>query len=220
MFDVEREASGGPGGNARAGQSLCHDLKQPVAAIMILASDAAGLPASNLGDQARDRLRQIESQARLLAQMIEEALEPEPEPGCRHLDLPDTDLDATIRAVVAPVRLTYSGDIRLVRGAPGARVAGNRMQVHRVVANVLDNAVRASGPDGIVRVASHLACDRAVVEVDDVGPGWERIPPGHGLGLAYVTEVMAALGGSLSVRRLVVGRTRVRLELPLVPPVG
>ena len=217
MIGVARRSKRGAAGLARAGKSLCHDLKQPVAAIMILASDAAGLPASNLGDQARDRLHQIECQARLLAQMIEEALEPEP--GGR-LDLPDTDLDAAIRAVVAPARLTYSGDIRLVRGAPGARVAGNRMQVHRVVANVLDNAVRASGPDGIVRVASHLACDRAVVEVDDVGPGWERIPPGHGLGLAYVTEVMAALGGSLSVRRLVVGRTRVRLELPLVPPVG
>lgn len=219
MFDVARRSKRGTAGLARAGQRLCHDLKQPVAAIMILASDAGELPASDLGDQTRDRLRRIESQARLLAQMIEDALEPDFEPDIRQLEPPGTDLDATIRAVVAPVRLTYPGDIRLLRGAQGARVAGSRMQVHRVVANVLDNAVRASGPDGIVRVASHLACDRAVVEVDDVGPGWERIPTGHGLGLGYVTEVMAALGGSLSVRRLVVGRTRVQLELPLVPPV-
>ena len=113
---------------------------------MILASDAGELPASDLGDQTRDRLRRIESQARLLAQMIEDALEPDFEPDIRQLEPPGTDLDATIRAVVAPVRLTYPGDIRLLRGAQGARVAGSRMQVHRVVANVLDNAVRASGP--------------------------------------------------------------------------
>ncbi len=193
-------------------RSLCHDLKTPLAAVLVIASDTAALPPDEFAKVARSRLRQIEGQAELLADLIDATLGPAPAAG--DASEPAADLDATLAVAVAMARLTSPGDVDLAAGAADVKVPTSRAQLHRVVSNVLANAVRAAGPAGSVRVSSRVADGRAVVDIDDDGPGWGQIPAGHGLGLAYVHDVLDAVGGSVSACRSTSGRTRVRLDLP------
>lgn len=200
---------------AATGRALCHDLKQPVAAIMMLASEPARLSDGQLSAGARDRFRQIASEIAVLGEMIDAVLDPSPSVPTIHEVDPATDLDAEVASVVTVARRTAPGYVAFAPGAPHARVRASRAVVHRVVANVVDNAIRASGPGGTVRVTSRLLRGRAVVSVVDEGPGWGLVEPGHGLGLVYVEEVLRSVGGTFSARRLPSARTRVRLELPL-----
>jgi signal transduction histidine kinase len=204
------------GGEARL---LCHDLRQPLAAIMLIAGEATAQTSEELGERTRARLHQIENQATSLAEMIDATLSRgsnDPNPGPRERAL----VDPALEAVSALTRLTYEGDITLVRGAPGAAVPMSPVLLRRVVANLIDNAARAAGSDGGVLVSSRVVLGRAVIDVDDDGPGWARIAKGHGLGLAFVTEAVKAAGGTLTARRTRSGRTRVRVELPLAGSEG
>jgi signal transduction histidine kinase len=81
-----------------------------------------------------------------------------------------------VRGVLGPIaRLaTHVGETS-VRVLPGADViAGvDPAVLSRVVTNLVDNAVRAAGPAGSVRLAVHR-----VIEVVDDGPGFPLGPPG------------------------------------------
>ena len=212
VFDARDEVLSSPG------QALCHDLKQPVAAILVIASEAASLPAHELSDGVRSRLRQIEEQAEALAEVIDSTLGAVPDTDA---DAPaTTDLDATLAAVVSLTRLTYGGEVALAADAARARVGLGHVLVRRVLGNVLGNATRAAGAGGRIWVTSSRIPARVVVDVDDDGPGWGQMAPGHGLGLSIVTEVMAATGGSVTALVLPTGGTRVHLEFPIATHAG
>jgi signal transduction histidine kinase len=202
-------------GDTAAGRMLCHDLKQPVAAILMLASNTAALPPEELSEDVRRRLQQIEGQAHELVELIDSTLSP----SISGVSSP-ADLDATLADVVRRVRLTYTGRVVLLPGAAGARVLPGHVLVRRVFGNVLDNAIRAAGKAGVVCVSTQRASAHVIVDVDDDGAGWGQTVPGHGLGLSFVTQIMQMYGGSISAQGLVQGGTRVRLEFPLSPEAG
>jgi signal transduction histidine kinase len=65
-------------------------------------------------------------------------------------------------------------------------------------------------------VAVEIKRDRSmtVVMVEDSGPGFGMIPPGHGIGLAEVASNVVKYGGKLEFRRGARGGARVSLWLP------
>jgi two-component system, NtrC family, sensor kinase len=109
----------------------------------------------------------------------------------------------------------------MVWGAPGP--------VELAVSNLVRNAFEASPPSAAVRLAVALDGDWGVVEVDDHGPG---IPEalrarvfeaffttktergGTGLGLAITRDMIAQLGGEVSLASLPEGGTRASIRLP------
>ncbi len=192
-------------------RELCHDLKQPVAAMLVIASETALLGDDQLGETARHRLRQIEAQAKLLIELIDATLDPVPAGA----DGATSDLDAVLATVVAMVRVTSASRVVMVPGARAAHVGAAAPQLRRVFGNVLGNAVRAAGADGTVTVRSRRSAGRVVVEVDDEGPGWGHGETGHGLGLAVVLAAMDSVGGDVSAGRSPAGGSRVRLRFPL-----
>ncbi len=200
------------------GRMLCHDLKQPVAAILVVASEAARLPATEMSDEVRARLRQIEEQAELLAEVIDATLAPAATD--EEVDARGRELDVTLVEAVALTRLTYTGRVVLDHDAARARVSLGHVLVRRVLGNILDNATRAAGSDGTLWVSSHRSPGRVLVDVDDDGPGWGQVPPGQGLGLAFVSAVMETAGGAVSAGALSGGGTRVRLEFPIAAETG
>jgi signal transduction histidine kinase len=98
-----------------------------------------------------------------------------------------------------------------------AVVTGVRDELHRLVLNLLENAVRHTPPGTRVRAATYVEGSEAVLTVEDEGPGiptaleqrvFERFVRGgrdggrgSGLGLAIVRAVAQSHGGSVVLER-------------------
>lgn len=115
-----------------------------------------------------------------------------------------------------------------------ADVSGNETLLARMVANVVDNAVRHNEPEGFIEVTTRADDQCAHVVVENGGPrldqhkvdqlaepfrrlGTERIASGGGLGLglSIVAAIAIGHGGILELRARAEGGLRVTLVLPL-----
>jgi two-component system, OmpR family, sensor histidine kinase MprB len=106
-------------------------------------------------------------------------------------------------------------------------IVGTPPMLERAVLNVLDNAVKWSPADGVVRVEVRgtdiTVCDDgpgiALADLPHVFDRFWRSPssrstPGSGLGLAIVRQVVNAHGGSIDIGAASRGGTRVHIWLP------
>jgi two-component system OmpR family sensor kinase len=142
------------------------------------------------------------------------------------------ELAGNAAAEVAPT--IGERELRIDNGRP-LPVDGNPDELHRMVLNLLDNAVRHTPPGSAIELRLRAAGGKAVVEVADDGPG---IPPelreqvfdrfvrgegpadtavggGSGLGLAIVRAVAASHGGSVEATESENGGALFRVQLPL-----
>ena len=191
-----------------------HDMRQPVASMMALA--AAALAESALPVAARDRLVQIVEQAEWLADMIHGCLvaHQQEEPGNAGKPGHDlADIAQVVREVVAAECLTWPGDVQLRAPAGPVWCLFSPALLRRTVSNVLDNAVRAAGPDGTVSVEIRPHDDGVMLTVEDNGPGFGEIPSGAGLGLSVVARNVIRHGGRMEYSRGQRGGVRVSLWL-------
>ncbi|HEX5191593.1 MAG TPA: HAMP domain-containing sensor histidine kinase [Solirubrobacteraceae bacterium] len=111
-----------------------------------------------------------------------------------------------------------------------AMVDGVRDELHRLVLNLMENALRHTPPGTYVHASVARTGDEVVIEVADNGPG---IPPelaprvferfvrngrdggkGSGLGLAIVRSVAQSHGGTVQLERPEAGGTRFVIRLP------
>jgi signal transduction histidine kinase len=142
------------------------------------------------------------------------------------------DLAGNAAAEVAPT--VGERELRL-DNARALLVEGNPDELHRMVLNLLDNAVRHTPPGSTIEMRLRPAGRDAVLEVTDDGPG---IPPdlrkqvfdrfvradgpadtatrgGSGLGLAIVRAVAASHGGTVEAGESARGGALFRIRLPL-----
>ena len=124
-------------------------------------------------------------------------------------------------------------DLGFETALSSVQVNGNAMMLHEMLANLLDNAIRYTQPHGTVTVSVRLADGRALLTVEDNGPG---IPPeerervferfhrladsgsdGCGLGLAIVREIALAHQGGVGIAEGINDAgTKVWVSLPLL----
>jgi len=111
----------------------------------------------------------------------------------------------------------------------------NAALLERAVGNLVDNAVRYSGPGCSVRLTVREEGEQIVIEVADDGEGMEdvdvdrdriferfyraprtrgRHPEGSGLGLAIVKHIALAHGGSIAVESTLGAGTTFWLRIP------
>jgi signal transduction histidine kinase len=112
-----------------------------------------------------------------------------------------------------------------------APVRGDRRLLERLVANLVENAVRHNVDGGKVEIRTASAAGRSTVEVHNDGPvvPTEAVPSllepfqrldrgargdGVGLGLSIVRSVAEAHGGSVELRARPAGGLVVRVSLP------
>lgn len=121
--------------------------------------------------------------------------------------------------------------LRIAAGAETAVVLGDRLALRRVLANLVDNALKYGGA---ARIELCLRGEEVLIQVDDDGPG---IPPGRraamlepfsrlessrnratggaGLGLAIARTLVEGHGGAIEIADAPSGGARLIVSLPL-----
>ena len=140
-------------------------------------------------------------------------------------------------ACAAHERAAQSAGIRLRLHASPVTASLDEIRVRQAADNLIDNALRYTPRGGCVDVHVGVANDdRALLVVDDTGPGFEpallgaafepftrgeadraSTAPGAGLGLAIVRVIATAHGGCVAASNREEGGARLALELPLGP---
>jgi signal transduction histidine kinase len=166
-------------------RALLHDLRQPLAAILLLAGTEGG--------DIRRKLDGIVGQARWLADLVETVL-------CDAALDEVVSVDIVRLAEAAIDRAQASAGCVISLDAAEAPEAWARpVALSRALACVLDNAVRAAGPGGQVTVGVSSDADGVHVSVADDGPGLGRIASRTSLGLTTTRAMVAACSGAFEL---------------------
>ena len=182
LEEYQRPVAGGEIDTIRA---LLHDLRQPLAAILLLAG-------ADAGDLAR-KMEGISGQARWLAELVEAVLS-----GAADDEVRCTDLTGLLDAAVT--RAADTADcVITVEAVEATEVWARPVALARAVACVLDNAVRAAGPGGRVLVRAQRCDDGVHVTVSDNGPGLGKVAGRTSLGLTTIRAMVAACHGSFEL---------------------
>jgi signal transduction histidine kinase len=111
-----------------------------------------------------------------------------------------------------------------------AMTCGRAGEINHVFMNVIDNALRAVGARGRIRVCGHVEGPDYVVRIGDSGPGipsdllgrvfedfWTTRPAGEGtgLGLSIARKIVGEHGGSIEAGRSELGGALFTIRLPL-----
>jgi PAS domain S-box-containing protein len=221
--------------------NISHELRTPLA--LILGPVWKILEGSELADDARHDLEIVERNGRLLLRHVNDLLDlAKIDAGRMAPRYAEVDLAQLIRVTASNFKsLAAERDVRYVSEAPGSLVAEvDPPQIERVVLNLLSNAFKFTPAGGRVRVTVSSQDDRAILEVEDTGPGvplplreaiFERFRQvesgstrrfgGTGLGLSIAKEFVALHGGSITVGDPPGGEGSVfRVELPLRAPIA
>jgi signal transduction histidine kinase len=212
--------------------NVSHELRTPLGALQALLENLAdGVEAPDPA-ALRTALAQTERLGRLVTQLLDLA---KLESGGLELEPVDFGIRELLEQAAKECEL---GDrpVRLkVCVEPGDLLTtGDPERLHQVVANLLDNAVRHSPPEGRVWLSAHAATHgRTTIVVADEGPG---IPPdeaervferfhrtdaaratrdgGTGLGLAIARWIVDAHGGAIRAERREPRGCRMVVEIP------
>jgi K+-sensing histidine kinase KdpD len=197
-------------GSVDAFREVCHDVRQPIAGVLALA--AAALAEADLPAKTRSRLEQIIELAEWQSDVVENWLKLS---AGGSASAGHTDVIRVVNEAAAAERLTWAGDLTLVWPPEPVFVRPHPVVLRRMTANLLANATRAAGASGTVTIEVSRRGSHMLLAVEDDGPGFGRLCPGHGLGLAAVARQAAGHRGRLECGRSSLGGGRVNLWLPL-----
>jgi signal transduction histidine kinase len=224
--------------------AVTHELKTPVASIRLYLQT---LQSREIDDTKRQEFYRVmvDDTDRLLGTIEQVLRAGSAGAKLRHANRTPIDLSAMVRDCLALARtrhhlpdeaLTYRES--LANGS-APRVLGDENELKAVVSNLVDNAIKYSGPQ--VRVAVELEqpeAARATLRVRDQGVGMSsgelkrifkrfyRIPgavatrvKGTGLGLFIARSVIARHGGKVFAESEGPGRgSTFTVQLPVLPP--
>jgi two-component system, OmpR family, sensor kinase len=193
-----------------------HELRTPLTSVLtsleLLAEELDGEQAdiSQAALRSARRMRRLVGDLLLLARADAERTHPR---LATRLDEVVTEAASEIEPVAEYHELSVS--------AEPVVVSGTRDELHRLVLNLIENAVKHTPPGTHIRASTMRDGDEAVLVVEDDGPG---IPPeledrvferfvrsgragarGSGLGLSIVRAVAESHGGSVTLERTASG---------------
>jgi signal transduction histidine kinase len=214
-----------------------HELRNPLAIIRTNADVALTDPDAS-PDELRQTIATVKRAGDRMSLLVDDllALARRQEPTLEHEPV---DLGAAVAEASDDFMVpAETRDIVLDRAiAPGVVVTGDREALKRVVANLLDNAVRLAPAGSRIRLATGSEGDRAWIAVADEGPGispedqahvfdrfWRadkaraRADGGTGLGLAIVRQIVAGHGGEVRLHSKVGVGSSFVVWLPITRP--
>lgn len=191
-----------------------HDLRTPLTRLRGTAEMAlAGTPEL---DRYREALADCIEETDKVLVMLNTLMDiSEAESGAMPLRRETVDLaDVVTRAADLYREVAESKGVSLMIQTSPATVAGDRVRLEQVAANLIDNAVKYTHAGGQVVAEARGEDGRAVIAVRDTGPGipadelphiWDRLfrgdrsrtERGLGLGLSLVKAIVEAHGGAV-----------------------
>jgi two-component system phosphate regulon sensor histidine kinase PhoR len=218
--------------------NVSHELKTPLAAIRGYAETLV----DGAVDERETALRfsgRILEQCRRLGDLLDDLLTLSRLEGTAPLRTHErVDLREAVEEAIELLRAPAAAKAVTLRLEPGDSpvVPGDPDGILRLVANLLDNAVKYNRPAGEVVVRLRAAAGEAVLEVADTGigipaaalprlferfyrvdKGRSREEGGTGLGLAIVKHVAQAHGGRVEVESEPGRGSTFRIVLPILP---
>lgn len=202
--------------------SLAHSLKTPLAVIQ------AGLPLHG-GDSERTLQNAVEEMKHLIATRLQRAGS-----TARRTLAEPIEVAPQLQRILDSLNKVHSRRMIDTQVMLDAKLAfyGERRDLLELMGNLLDNAFKYGRSRVRVRGGA-VEPDRSRpglwLCVEDDGPGideaqWSRVVQrgtrgderveGHGLGLAIVTELVAAYGGTVGIGRSELGGAEIRVNLP------
>ena len=202
--------------------NVAHDLRTPLTRLRASAEAALRDPSATAalrGEALADALEESERTLAILRVLIDIS---EAEHGAMRLHLEPLRLAELVGiAVELYEHVAEEHGIRCEVAVPNEMfVRGDRVRLQQVIANLLENALKYSGPRTTVRIAAGWDDDsrsRVSLRVRDEGIGiapqdlpriWDRLyradrsrsTRGSGLGLSLVKAIVQAHGGEVEVR--------------------
>jgi heavy metal sensor kinase len=197
--------------------NIAHDLKSPITRIR-------GISEVNLTTDASDKdyetmaASTIEECDRLLDMINTMLVISKTEAGVNKLDTQEMDIAAVVRDACELFRSPAEDkDVRLICDVPGNfSISGDNRLIQRMIANLLDNAIKYTPAGGSIEMTVNTLNDAATITVKDTGIGisekdmprifkrFYRCDPsrseaGIGLGLSFARAIARAHGGDITV---------------------
>jgi len=215
---------------------IAHDLRTPLTRLRAAAELAAtgGMPPDDLPPDVAAETDAMLALIEATLDVARAASGLDPSPAAPADLAAETRRVCDLYAADAEVRRL---DLAVELPPSPVPVRGNAGRLQQLVGNLLDNALKFTPPGGRVAVALAAGGGRAVLSVDDSGPGvppgerervfrrfWRadaaRATPGSGLGLALVRAVATGVGGRVRCLASPLGGARFEVVLPLAPSPG
>ena len=218
---------------------VSHELRTPLAQIRLFAQLLReGTVQTEV--QVERSLRVIDSEARRLTFLVDNVLNfARIENDVRHPSPVPTDVARVVEEAIeafGPLAETRQARVE-ASVSPGLRVLADPRALHQIILNFLDNALKYGPAGQTVRVTATAAGTHVRLCVDDEGPGvpvrertmvWRQFyrlvggspdaktpeAGGTGIGLAVVSELVAAYGGRVAIEDAPGGGARFVAELP------
>jgi heavy metal sensor kinase len=197
--------------------NIAHDLKSPITRIRGISEVTLTTGASDK-DYETMAASTIEECDRLLDMINTMLVISKTEAGVNKLDTQKMDIGAVVRDACELFRSPAEDkDLRLVCDAPGNfSISGDIRLIQRMIANLLDNAIKYTPAGGSIEMTVNIVNDAAAITVKDTGVGisekdipriferFYRCDPsrseaGIGLGLSFARAVARAHGGDIKV---------------------
>lgn len=216
---------------------VSHQLKTPLS-LLSAATETLQMDRIRSPEKLGEYLDTIRAEAARLSTLVQRVLEFSRVQQQRSYEFEHVDFGALTRETVDAFahglsRHQVRFDVHL--DGPGPYVRADPAALEQVLANLLDNAVKYSGPIKEITVRVRSERSLAIVEIADRGVGvspadqariferFYRAPsgahrPGFGLGLPIVRELVHAHGGRVDVTSTPGVGSTFRVSLPRVAP--
>jgi len=212
-----------------AARRIAHEIKNPLTPIRLAAErlrvkHREGDPGA--GELLEESVALIVREVGKMQTLVDEFSRYARMPGPQ---LAATAIDGLVSEVVALYRDVKPGvEIRTTLAPESGEIWVDPEQLRRVLINLLDNALEATEPPGVVEVRAERRGERLVLEVADDGAGiaaedreklflpfFSRKKRGTGMGLAIVQRIVSDHNGSIRVSENLPHGAIFTIELPV-----